>query len=228
MSFTDPDWTPLLEMTFDPEQPIRSEQGLALYGNPISIVRGKPGAPINEAAWHAYDAETWGDGAAGLVYDYAVDGAVSTIDLGAVTAGYEYRVVYEQIRISTSASRNLFFDLEIGGTYRATQMLEMSSVLDGLGNYTIYRYSGFSVSQMTGTARTSYILASEYAFSSDNSSSPNPGPYATGLALGGQSTSAGVGVASAASAIPTNMRLRLSGSTLSDGKIWLHKRKVAG
>ena len=224
MSFANPDYTPLLEMTFDPEEPIRSEQGLALYGNPEAIIRGKQGAPINEAAWHPFDAETWGDGADGLVYDYAVDGAVSTIDLGAVAAGYEYRVVYEQIRISTATGfRYLYFDVEVGGTYRAIKMLDMSYYVGGeIPSYGVYRHSGASVASMVGFERTAYSVFSSYLFNTTGNT------YTTGAALDGGAATNGVGIAAADTAIPTNMRLRLSGSTLSDGKIWLHKRKVAG
>ena len=227
MSFANPDYTPLLEMTFDPEEPIRSEQGLALYGNPIAIIRGNLGAPITKAAWHPYNAETWGDGADGLVYNYDIHGAVSGIDLGAVIPGYEYRVVYEQIRIASSPSRVLFFDVVINGIWRAIPMITMSNAANELGQYTLYRSSGVSVAHMSGTARTSYILSSEIVYTSDTSSTPNPGPYTDGIALSGYSKSDGLGMSAAGSAIQTQMRLRLSGSTLSAGKIWLHKRKVS-
>ena len=51
MSFADPDWVPPIEMNFDVEKPIRSEQGFLLAGNPIAIANGKPGAPrIQRAA----------------------------------------------------------------------------------------------------------------------------------------------------------------------------------
>ena len=207
------------------KKPITLQTGRALRDNPIEIASGGFGAPITEAAWHAYDAETWGDGANGLVYDYGIHGAVSSVYLGAILAGYEYRVVYEQIAIATSPSRNLFFDIHVNGAYRAIKMLDMSSSPTGeIGSYSVYRHTGFSVIHMAGTARTAYILASEYAFSSDNSSSP----YTTGLALTGATSTSGVGISFLATSIPTHMQLRLSGSTLSAGKIWLQKRKVAG
>jgi hypothetical protein len=227
MSFTDPDWTPLLEMTFEPEQPIRSEQGVALYGNPVALINGKLGAPIIQPQWHPFLAVTWGDGQVGLVYDHSIHGAVSSVDLGAVAAGYEYRVIYEQIRISTGQSRVLYFDVEVGGTYRAIDMLTMSGIANEFGQYTIYRYTGCSVAHMVGTARTAYMLSSDYTFTSDTSSVPNPAPYVTGAALNGGNSARGVGIASADMAVPTNMRLRLSGATLSAGKAWLHRRKVA-
>jgi hypothetical protein len=206
------------------KKPITLQTGRALRDNPIEIASGGFGAPITEAAWHAYDAEAWGDGADGLVYDYAVDGAVSTIDLGAVTAGYEYRVVYEQIRISTATTfRYLYFDIAVGGTYRAIKMLDMSYEVTGeITTYGVYRHSGLSVASMVGFERTAYSVFSSYSFNTTGDT------YTTGAALGGVAGTNGVGIAAADTAVPTSMRLRLSGSTLSAGKIWLHKRKVAG
>lgn len=45
MPITDPDWVPMIEATFDPGKPARSEQAVAFAGNPIAIALGKPGAP---------------------------------------------------------------------------------------------------------------------------------------------------------------------------------------
>ena len=45
MVITNPDWIPPIEMTFDVEKPIRSEQGIQLAGNPIAIAEGAAGAP---------------------------------------------------------------------------------------------------------------------------------------------------------------------------------------
>ena len=51
MVITNPDWVPPIEMTFDVEKPIRSEQGLMLAGNTIAMGLGKPGAQrIEDAA----------------------------------------------------------------------------------------------------------------------------------------------------------------------------------
>lgn len=45
MAFSDPDWFTLTELSLEPEKPIRSEQGMAFYANPIAMAMGKPDAP---------------------------------------------------------------------------------------------------------------------------------------------------------------------------------------
>ena len=45
MTIINPPWVPPIEATFDEGKPIRSQQGLALAGNPIAMAEGASGAP---------------------------------------------------------------------------------------------------------------------------------------------------------------------------------------
>lgn len=63
----------------------------ALRDNPIAISEAASGAPINVCGWHPYDKVTVGDGKDGIIYDFGVSGAVSTIISPDFEDGYEYR-----------------------------------------------------------------------------------------------------------------------------------------
>ena len=100
MPITDPDWTPPIEMTFDVEQPIRSEQGIMLAGNPIALAQGKPGSPYIETAWHPYDSAAVGDGNTGLLWDFATDGVPADFDGPLFEDGFTYKVVIDRFTAS--------------------------------------------------------------------------------------------------------------------------------
>ena len=95
MALTDPDWVEPIEMTFDVEKPIRSEQGLMLAGNPIAIANAKNGSPIIQTGWHPYDAVEAGDGATGEIWSFSAEGAVTVITSPTFEDGYEYRFVFD-------------------------------------------------------------------------------------------------------------------------------------
>lgn len=80
MPIIDPDWVPPIEMTFDIEKPIRSQQGLMMAGNPIAMAAGKPGAPRVQAdamqGSVAGDTLLFGTGGVGRVFDSPVGGSI--------------------------------------------------------------------------------------------------------------------------------------------------------
>lgn len=62
----------------------------ALRDNPIAISEAATGAPIIAAGWHPVDKVTVGDGKTGLIYDFAVTGAVANVTTADFEDGYEY------------------------------------------------------------------------------------------------------------------------------------------
>lgn len=63
----------------------------ALRDNPIAISEGSSGAPVMVTGWHPYDKVTVGDGKTGVIYDFSVTGAQSSIVSPDFEDGYEYR-----------------------------------------------------------------------------------------------------------------------------------------
>lgn len=76
----------------------------ALRDNAIAITEGAPGAPVNQSAWHPYNMIAYGDGNDGKIYDFAVNGAVTTIVTPVFVDGYEYRLRYSEISLAGAAT----------------------------------------------------------------------------------------------------------------------------
>lgn len=95
-------------------KPATSTIALALRDNPLAIAEGNSSAPVLASAWHPYDKVTVGDANNGLVYDFAVSGAVATITSPDFADGYEYQFLFVGIGSSTTPDD---FRIEL---YRAT------------------------------------------------------------------------------------------------------------
>lgn len=64
----------------------------ALRDNPSALAESASGAPVVFAGWHPYDKVSVGDGKTGVIYDFAVNGAVLTVTTPDFVDGYEYRI----------------------------------------------------------------------------------------------------------------------------------------
>lgn len=74
----------------------------ALRDNPVAIAECDPTAPVNQAAWHPYN-RTFGNGSEnGRFYDFAVDGAITTIQSPVLEDGYEYRLRIGGLSLGTT------------------------------------------------------------------------------------------------------------------------------
>jgi hypothetical protein len=69
----------------------------ALRDNPGAMGAAENGAPIVFAGWHPHDKVTVGDGADGLLYDFAIDGALNQVVTPDFVDGYEYRIFGKNI-----------------------------------------------------------------------------------------------------------------------------------
>lgn len=85
----------------------------ALRDNPGAMGAAENGAPIVFAGWHPHDKVTVGDGADGLIYDFAIDGAVATIETPDFEDGYEYRIIGRGLSHNDGSDRS--FELELLG-----------------------------------------------------------------------------------------------------------------
>lgn len=72
------------------------------------------GMPINEAAWHPYDAVTVGDGNDGVLWDDTV--SAQTVSF-TPEAGYDYRLVIERVGHNSASNQNM--QLRVTGTSTA-------------------------------------------------------------------------------------------------------------
>ena len=127
-------WTTLLNSLFLVDKPITSPTGLALRDNPIAIADGAANSPVNAAAWHPYNRVLNGDSNTGLIYDFAVSGAVASVVTPNFVDGYEYRVRFFDVSQASSGALNLRMDLylETDAIYNTAFTLVTSTGLTDL------------------------------------------------------------------------------------------------
>ena len=101
-------------------KPITLQQGRAQRDNLIAAREGATGAPYEASAWHPYNGVTIGDGATGLFYDFAVHGAVASVDTPTFADPYEYALLGEGLSHNTGATN---IDLRL---YRETSAAYVS------------------------------------------------------------------------------------------------------
>lgn len=96
----------------DVDSPATTALFSAFRDNPLAINEGTAGAPVNQSAWHPYDLVTVGDGNDGVIYDFAVDGAVTSIVTPDFEDGYEYMVLIDSMGIATAGALQIavYFD----------------------------------------------------------------------------------------------------------------------
>lgn len=75
----------------------------ALRDNPSAAQESASGAPVSVYGWVPVDKVTVGDGKRGVIYDFSVDGSVTTITTANFVDGYEYRMVVSDLTPSASA-----------------------------------------------------------------------------------------------------------------------------
>lgn len=99
--------TAVADTTIAFQKGITLQQGRALRDNPIAIAEGSVGAPYTAAGWHPYDGVTIGDGADGVIYDFAVDGAVNSVTSPNFVDGYEYQIHLEGLTVNGGGTPTL-------------------------------------------------------------------------------------------------------------------------
>jgi hypothetical protein len=95
----------------DPDAPLIALLMKALADNPVAIAERASGTPVMaNGGWHPYDMVAIGDGATGLVYDFAVSGAVASVETPVFDDGFEYAIRLSGISAANNGV-NLVIDL---------------------------------------------------------------------------------------------------------------------
>ena len=94
----------IAETESDPGAGILSYFMKRIINNPIAIAMGLTGAPVVAVGWHPYDMVDVGDGADGVIYDHAIDGAVASVETPLFADGYEYMIRWDNFFPSYNAT----------------------------------------------------------------------------------------------------------------------------
>ena len=86
------DYNAIPDANIEVDDPLTANIVQALRDNPIAIIEGAPGAPYILQEWHPYNGVTVGDGNDGLFYDFAVHGAVASVETPDWVDDFEYMV----------------------------------------------------------------------------------------------------------------------------------------
>lgn len=78
----------------DQDSPVTQELFTALRDDPIAMAEGSTGAPVTAAGWHPYNSTLNGTGD-GKFYDFAVHGAVASVETPTFADGYEYMIILD-------------------------------------------------------------------------------------------------------------------------------------
>ena len=210
----------ITEEQSNPFAPITSELLKQLRDNPLAIANGSVGAPYVSQAWHPYDGVISGD-SDGVLYDYDVDGAISTFGFG-VTPGFEYVARLEGLWSAISGglpTRHMNIEYNIGGTWRLFSSTLMSGTInESWQNRKLwgYRYMG-----KLGSIRPIYggdFTGSSFTETNDLS---EPSELAT-------IEGSGLQLAPSDRGLPSAVRFRLTSDTYSGGKVFLARRRFWG
>lgn len=88
----------------DPFAPIVAALMKALALNPVAIAEGATGAPYVATGWHPYNGVNVGDAATGIIYNFAVHGAVANVVSPDFEDGYEYLFICDGMASATAVT----------------------------------------------------------------------------------------------------------------------------
>jgi len=115
-------WTTLATTLFGTGKPVTASLLQALRDNLDAFATNLSGAPVNTAAWHPYDHVTNGDGNTGVLYDFDVDGAITTVTTPNFVDGWEYQLMFNAIETG-AATLTMKVWQETTGSYTAAQTI---------------------------------------------------------------------------------------------------------
>lgn len=95
----------------DQDSPITQPLMTALRDNPLAIAEGDTTAPVNTAAWHAYNKVLNNDANTGVIWSFAVNGAVAAVTTPDFVDGFEYMLFFDSVRSSFGTTSNLQINL---------------------------------------------------------------------------------------------------------------------
>jgi hypothetical protein len=108
----------------DPNAPIDSSLMKDATGNPLALIEADDTAPVTAGNWHPYNKVTNGDTVLGQFYNFASNGAQTSIVTPDFADGWEYRIRIYNLSIASSSS-GLSIELfrETTGSYSASYQM---------------------------------------------------------------------------------------------------------
>jgi len=177
----------------------------ALRDNVGAGLAGDAGAPVNATGWHPYDLTTVGGAQTGLIYDFAVNGPVSTIDSPDFEDGYEYRFEFDQVGNSAPAGT----DIRIQFFAQAAASLNGTSTLVTT-NDSSSRVSGYVIVDLPRLSRRYVVGSGRFVLNPTDAQPVLSGNYGSGLTTADR---------------VLRVRFDGPGGTFSAGKIFMHRRR---
>ena len=124
----------------DPDTGAFSEDFKGIVENFPAMARGENGSPYVDAGWHPYDGLTVGDGADGVIYDFAVDGALASVETPSFADGYEYLIVGRGMSGSVTSAFRLEWYKETSASYSGVYVFSSG----GAGDVVDFRIEAIS------------------------------------------------------------------------------------
>lgn len=89
----------------------------ALRDNPSALAETASGAPVMRAGWHPVDKVSVGDGKDGVIFDFGVNGGLTSIVTPDFEDGYEYRLIASELAPADNAYITLALYKETSAAY---------------------------------------------------------------------------------------------------------------
>ena len=125
------DWLNITDTQVDPDAPLTSQLAYGWRDNVIAAREGAVNSPYEASGWHPYDGVTIGDGATGIIYDFAVHGAVTSVTTPDFEDGYEYRLDFDGV-VSAATGLRVRLYCETSAAWSG-----IASVIAGASSYNI-------------------------------------------------------------------------------------------
>ncbi len=174
----------------------------ALRDNPSALAESASGAPVIASSWHPYNKVSVGDGAAGLIYDSAVNGTVASVVTPDFEDGYEYRLIGVGLSHNDVSSRELTLEF-----YKQTSATYVTVI--SFGANTSAALFGFDLTILLPRIESTMHMGAFFAYS--------------GSSL--YTTSNVVGAYNATSQKVLRARVDFSIGSIDAGKVWLFRRR---
>jgi hypothetical protein len=151
----------ILNSWIDQDSPVTQELLDALRGNQYAIAEGVTGAPVVAAGWVPYNKILAGDSNTGLIYSFAVSGAVTTVTSPDFVDGFEYAFLFDRLTVGTQIRANFY--RETAAAYAGVM-----AITPAIGA----SYSGFLVAERARQSLAGHAF--ESAMMTDSSASIAP------------------------------------------------------
>lgn len=88
------DYNAISDTQLDPDAPLTSQLGYQFRDNPIAIAEVSNNAPYVQSNWHGFGGSSL---VSSVIYDFAVDGLISSFETPNFVDGYEYGLLLDNL-----------------------------------------------------------------------------------------------------------------------------------